>query len=368
MKIGKKIKSLAKIGLSLFCYKAKILRLPYLPLTLWIEPTNVCNLKCIMCPNSINVQKNPGFMDMELYKKIIKEAKNSISSVILCISGEPLLHKNFPQMVKLAKENGISTSVSTNGTLLTPFLSRKILKAGLDWINFSFDGCTKKTYEKVRVNAKFEKTLENIIEFLKIKKQIHAKTHSDLQILVMDKEGMVDYKNNIDKFLRNFEGLPLDFIQLRRPSTWGGYFKGTKKFQPKSLGNQFSPCSYLWSSIHVLWDGKIVACTSDFFGTNILGEYPKQSLREIWNNERMLKFRKAMLEQKYQKFNKNCVACDSLWEKRMFGFPPGIRGICVSTLNSVLGVNFFALFKKVAKLVNPSFSMVEVKNNSKDKQ
>lgn len=353
----KKLKHLITIAASIYHYKRGNLILPYLPNALWIEPTNVCNLRCIMCPNSFVTQKNPGFMSMELYRKIIDQAKDFAAYVILCIGGESLLNKNFPQMVKYAKTKGISTYLSTNATVLTPSLSRKILQSGLDWINFSFDGCSKKVYEKVRVGANFEKTLKNIIDFLQIKKHLKAKTHAELQILIMDKKGEEDYRQNIKRFLTNFEGLPLDYVQFRRPSTWGGFFSGTKKFRPQKLGKVFSPCSYLWSSLHILWDGRVVACTSDFFGENVLGKFPEKSLRQIWNDGPMQKFRRAMITRKYLTFNKNCLNCDSLWEKRILGLPAGMRGISATTINTVLGRNFFYFFKRLAKQVNPKFAM-----------
>jgi len=49
----KKIRNLINIPRSIYHYKKGSLNLPYLPNALWIEPTNTCNLKCIMCPNSI---------------------------------------------------------------------------------------------------------------------------------------------------------------------------------------------------------------------------------------------------------------------------------------------------------------------------
>jgi len=353
----KKIKNIINIPRSIYHYHRGNLVLPYLPNALWVEPTNVCNLKCIMCPNSLVAQKNPGFMDFRIYKRIIDEAQHFTSFVILCISGESLLHKRFPEMVKYAKEKGIATYLSTNATVLTPGLSRAILKAGLDWINFSFDGCSEKIYEKIRLGADFEKTLGNIIEFLKIKERLKVKTHVELQILIMDEKGQKDYEQNIGKFIKRFSGLPLDYVQTRRPSTWGKYFSGTNKFDPKKLGKDYSPCSYIWSSLHLLWDGRIVACTSDFFGDNVLGKFPEQSLKEIWNNEPMRKFRKAMIDKKYLRFNKNCKNCDSLWDSRILSLPPGIRGISATTLNIAFGKNFFNFLKKFAKRINSDFAI-----------
>jgi radical SAM protein with 4Fe4S-binding SPASM domain len=362
----KKIKNLVNIPRSIFHYKIGSLSLPYLPNALWIEPTNVCNLKCIMCPNSIVAQKNPGFMDLGLYEKIIDEAKDFASYIVLCISGESLLHKDFTQMVSYAKKNGLETYLSTNATLLTPELSRRIIEAGLDWINFSFDGVKKETYEKTRVNADFDKTLQNIIDFLKIKKELKSKIRAELQILLMDENGQKEYAQFGEEFLSKFKNLPLDSVQTRRPSTWGKHLLNTEKYQPIEIKkSKYSPCSYLWSSLHILWDGKIVACTSDFFAENILGKFPENTLEQIWNGEQMNKFRGAMIRGEYLNYNKNCEGCDSLWDENILGLPPGIRGISALTFSNIFGKSCLSLLKLMAGYFSPEFAMrvIKKKNN-----
>ncbi len=353
----KKINNIFAIFSSILTYKLKITKLPHLPLALWIEPTNKCNLRCLMCPNSVISQDKLGFMDFDLYKKIIDQSKNYISYVVLCISGESLLHPKFPQMVKYAKNNGINTYLSTNATTLTPLLSEKIIKAGLDWINFSFDGCTKSTYEKIRVNGKFETTLKNVVEFLRIKKKLKSKLTAELQILLLDQKGILDYEKNINKFKENFKNLPLESIQTRKPSTWGAVFDKTKKFIPKKLSKIYSPCSYLWGSLGILWDGRVVACCSDFFGQNIFGSVKKEDIKSIWNNQKIIGFRKSMINKTYLKHNSFCQSCDSLWEKRILGMPSGLRGVVITSIGNVFGKNYFRLFKKIAKFINKDFAM-----------
>jgi MoaA/NifB/PqqE/SkfB family radical SAM enzyme len=333
----KKIKHLSTVLRSIYHYKKGTLRLPYLPTALWIEPTNKCNLKCIMCPNSVKENKQEGFMDLGLYQKLIDEAKGFVNWVTLCMSGEPLLHPDFPAMVRYAKENGIKTYVSTNGTVLNGDMTREILGVDLDWISFSFDGCTKETYERIRKGADFEKTISNIKDFLWWKQFFRAHTRVEIQILIMDEVGMNDYEENIASFKARFKGLPLDLIQIRQPSTWGRTFVNTKKFQPKKLSRTFSPCSYLWSSLHVLWDGRVVACTSDFFGDNVLGKFPEGTLKEIWNGIPMQLFRKSMREFNYYCHSSICYGCDSIWGKTICGLPAGIRGISAITVINVLG-------------------------------
>ena len=333
----KKIKHLSAVLRSIYHYKKGTLRLPYLPTALWIEPTNKCNLKCIMCPNSVKENKTEGFMDLGLYQKLIDEAKGFVNWVTLCISGEPLLHPDFPRMVRYAKQNGIKTFVSTNATVMNDSMSLQILKSGLDWISFSFDGCTKETYEKIRVGADFEKTISNIKNFLRWKRRLRVHTRVEIQILIMDDVGMKDYIENIAEFKKRFKGLPLDLIQIRQPSTWGRTFINTKKFQPKKLSRTFSPCSYLWSSLHVLWDGRVVACTSDFFGDNVLGQFPNGSLKEIWNGAPMWSFRRSMREVNYYFHSSICYGCDSIWGDRICGLPAGIRGISAITMINTIG-------------------------------
>lgn len=357
MSIPKKIKSLVTIPRSIRCYKKGILKLPYMPSIAWIEPTNVCNLKCIMCPNSVIPQEKPGFMDMELYKKIIDEGKGYLTNIILCLAGEPFLHKQLPEMIAYAKKRGIGTMISTNGTILTKEASKQAIEAGLDWINFSFDGCSKEVYESVRVGGNFEKTVENIIDFLRIKKELGAKTEAEIQILIMDEAGQKDFDKNIDSFRKFFRDLPLDNIQVRQPSTWGGILHGTDKYEYKKLEDKYFPCSYLWSSMHFLWDGTAVACTTDFWGKNTLGKFPEQSIKEIWNGEKYQNFRKAMIDRQYKGFFEYCDKCDSLWSESILGLPPGIRGISALTFSHVFGYSNIKSFKKIAKRMNPRFVM-----------
>jgi radical SAM protein with 4Fe4S-binding SPASM domain len=351
------IKSLMTIPRSIYHYKKGSLTLPYLPNIAWIEPTNVCNLKCIMCPNSVITQKNPGFMNMDLYKKIIDEGKNHFSGIILCLAGEPFLHQQLPEMVKYAKQNGIGVMLSTNGTVMTSDTSRKIIKAGIDWINFSFDGCSKEIYEKIRVGGDFEKTIENIADFLEIKKELKSKVKAEIQILIMDENGQKDFDKNISAFKKRFDELSLDNIQFRKPSTWGGVLHGTDKYEYKELGKTYSPCSYLWSSMHFLWDGTVVACTTDFWGKNSLGKFPNQSIRQIWNGKKFQIFRKAMLERKYQSHFEYCDKCDSLWSERIIGLPSGIRGVSGLTFAGVFGYESITILKKIAEKISSKFVM-----------
>ena len=109
-------------------------------------------------------------MNFRLYKKIIDEIASKVYDVNLFHRGEPLLNKNIVPMIAYANKKGIRTRIHTNATLMNKELDRNMILAGLGLISFSFDGYTKEIYEKNRNGANFEKSLVNIIDFLKVKK------------------------------------------------------------------------------------------------------------------------------------------------------------------------------------------------------
>ena len=90
---------------------------------------------------------------------------NSITPVFI---GEALLHPDIYEIIEYAKKAGISVQLDTNATPLDKKRARRLIDSGLDAVKFSFDGPNKEIYENVRVNANFEKTLNNIQGWLYI--------------------------------------------------------------------------------------------------------------------------------------------------------------------------------------------------------
>ena len=132
-----------------------------------IETYNLCNLKCKMCPYP-SMTREKVRMSIELFKKIIDDAvATRVRSVCLNNCNEPLLDNLLVERIKYAKSRGLEVSFTSNGTLLTDDKAEALLGSGIDAVNFSFDGATKETYERIRVGANFEKTQNNIIRLIK---------------------------------------------------------------------------------------------------------------------------------------------------------------------------------------------------------
>jgi radical SAM protein with 4Fe4S-binding SPASM domain len=296
-------------------YKRRRTVLPYLPVRLWIETTSICNLRCVMCPNKDLKKEEKGFIDPSLFRKIIDEARGFVFDANLIHRGEGLLHPDFPSLAEYAHAAGIHTKFHTNATLLDEEMSRRLISAGLDQISFSFDGYDKKTYESIRVNADFDKTLRNIVRFLEIKKEMRSrKPYAVFELIDFPDLYKGEGSRRREEFLKNFQGLPLDRVEIKEMHNWAGELgqAGAKK--------KYAPCTFLWQALVIFWDGAVLPCTQDFHGYYTLGNAREETLAGIWNNDKMVRLREKVLRRDIADLE-TCSQCDRLWRSQILGVP-----------------------------------------------
>lgn len=360
MKLKKKIKILSGNLRTLKHYRTKKVFLNTPPSYIWLEPTNHCNLRCIMCPTGtgkVNIEK--GYMDYSFYKKIIDEIKDYTSLVTLAVNGESMLHPNFFDMVKYASLQNVKVLLNTNATLLNEEKAYLLLNSGLAYISFAFDGYNKRMYENARVGSHFEKTLGNILYFLRLKKNKKRNLpYAVLSILKLELEECSKVERQ--DFLQRFDGL-IDEIRLREVSTWGRTFKNTDKFSYKINTEYYPPCSRLWSTICISCNGDVVPCIYNANHEYILGNLKENELMDIWNSEKMLALRKAMLDGTYLKISPLCENCIVLGCRPIMGIPSGIRLTLSDAISNIMGYKFEKLSLWIInKLQRGRFSSVTI--------
>jgi len=356
----KKIRIIKNVAGAFCNYKRKKVLLDNLPTVLWIEPTNKCNLKCIMCPNRKIPEDQLGFMDWDTYKKIIDEIKEFASSIYLLLAGESLLHKDIYRMIRYARDNDIRPLLNTNGTILVSKESRnKLLESGLEHITFAFDGYNKETYEKIRIGADYDKVVEGIIEFLKEKKKRNLKEpYVAITTLEIGEDCNKDEKKSKKKFYELFEGLPVDEFIAKTLHTWGGEVIGTDDFTPPPLDkNRFYPCSHLWSTMSMRWDGTVVPCCFDYSNNYVLGNVKEKNLKDIWNDEPMLKLRRAMLDGTYHTLDPICKDCVILYRDAILGVPAGMRTAVKDAITNLIGMRAEKHLIRFTRKIKPSYSL-----------
>lgn len=325
----------------------------------WIEPTNICNLRCPMCPAthfSSNIGK--GFMDLGVFQRIVDEIADFTLESFLLLGGEPLLHKNISQMVEYQTARDVQSQIHTNGTILTNALSRDLIQAGLSFISFSFDGYDKATYESVRVNARFEKTVENILEFLRIKaKRGQSIPFVSIKCIVPRRTDPRFDPLKRDQFRSLFAGLPVDeFIEVP-VHNWSQDLPSSQVldlpgFEPiewtvENL-RKFHPCQRLWTTLSILWDGTVVPCCADFMGDYPLGNVKEKSILEVWNDGPMRALRDRHLHRELDM--KPCRGCTFPMGKAVLGVPLHFYGPA-----SILKRISYPIYRQVYRKLGPSF-------------
>ena len=295
----------------------KGIQVGYAPYRLWIEPSSKCNLRCRMCANKDMAPEQVGMMETGLFEKVIDEAADFVHDINIHHRGESLLNKRLFEMIRYAKRKGVVVKLHTNATVLNREKASKVLESGLDLISFSFDGTDEETYERYRVGARFDRTLENITGFLSMKRERGAKAPWTVLELIDFTESDSDYRlERLSEFKRRFEGLPLDRLIVKRPHNFGG------NIDLDTIGDStvYSPCTYLWHSLVVLWNGDVTPCTQDFHAELVLGNVRDNTLREIFNGERLTALRGKAVAGTLAETSP-CRNCDMIRRKRLFGIP-----------------------------------------------
>jgi radical SAM protein with 4Fe4S-binding SPASM domain len=313
------VRSVKRLVRILWNYRmAQSYTVPYPPYRLWVEPTALCNLQCSYCPNKELIgQQNVGFMSFSLFQKIIDEARNWVHDINVHHRGEALLHPQFIEMVNYAGANGVFTKLHTNATRLNHEMSEAMLDSSLDLISFSFDGFEKATYERYRQPAKFEVVLDNILEFLRMKEQRGQRRPFTIVEAIEYPDSASDFSPGKRRaFLRKFEGLPLDRFVLKKPHNWGG----SVTVDGDMHGGSFMPCTFLWHSLVIMWDGKVGPCPHDYMGKIILGDASSQDLASVFNSPMLKNLREGMIHRQLQDWLP-CNKCDTVRRRGMVGLP-----------------------------------------------
>lgn len=174
------------------------------PLVAHIDITNSCNLHCIHC--RCGNERNKKSMSLKNFKKIIKNLKKFDKLTWISLGGgEPLLNKNIFEMIVFCKDNDFKVLVTTNGTLLDKKWIKQFETIGLDRIQISLDGASKKIHDKIRGNGSFKKTMEAIKNLKKSKIDITCR-------MTLNK---INFKEG-GNFVKKMNSLGIKLISIRK--------------------------------------------------------------------------------------------------------------------------------------------------------
>jgi radical SAM protein with 4Fe4S-binding SPASM domain len=278
------------------------------PSMVQISVTNVCDMSCTMCPHSLYVKKTdykPVHMDYNVFTKIADEValehkkirRPHPGSIRLLGWGEALTHPGITDMVGYAKDAGVNlVTMITNGLALNQKKGRALLEAGLDVIEVSLDAYTKEGYEKVRNNPHFERIRDNLLRFIDLRNELHARCYIAAGII-----DQPDVHDEVEAF-RELYGPKVEDVVVRKFRD----FKGHVSQIARELEEK-EPCRCLWARFNITPEGKATICYDDWEQQFVIGDLRESTIKEIWHSEELEKERQAHLEGKT--YSALCAQC-----------------------------------------------------------
>jgi radical SAM protein with 4Fe4S-binding SPASM domain len=120
------------------------------PVIFW-NLTDRCNLSCTHCYSSSGPECGSGDeLTTAEARTFIDDLAASNVPLVIFTGGEPLVRPDIWELAEYSRENGIKTALSTNGTLITDEVAKKIKRSGIEYAGISLDGATAATHDRFR--------------------------------------------------------------------------------------------------------------------------------------------------------------------------------------------------------------------------
>ncbi len=297
---------------------------------IYIEVTSRCNLDCITCVrNAWDV--SPGNMSLDLFRKIIDDLEDmpKAKEIVLGGLGEPLLHPDIVEIIKIAKEKGFQVKITTNGLLLEDALVDKLIELNTDELVVSIDSFEEDEFKKIRRGGALGDLLENLKSLKRKKEQkqtIFPRVSMEFVLMESNKEQLQQLTRHarelgilsilVTNILPYTEDMTEEILYDKKESDldlpiqfWATPIKGlstmcTINFPSMDMGAD-RKCDFVnRDACTVTYNGDVSSCYAlmhsyDYYifdrkkevSSHYFGNVSEESLYDIWNSPEYLKFR-----------------------------------------------------------------------------
>ncbi len=242
----------------------------------YVEITNICNKNCSFCPGT---KRPPRSMSLEEFKTVANALLGVTDYIYFHVMGEPLTHRELPELIEYAASLGFKCAVTTNGTLIKS-RGEALIRSGVYKVNLSVH-----SFEEGE-DCEHLRYINELCEFADT-----ASSRGVLTVLRLWNKGYDGGRNDTTLEILK-EKLPGEWklgargarIRHKLHLEYGDRFEWPDREAPLGSENVF--CYGLRDHFGILSDGTVIPCCLDREGVIALGNVFEAPLEEILSSER----------------------------------------------------------------------------------
>jgi MoaA/NifB/PqqE/SkfB family radical SAM enzyme len=262
-----------------------------MPYRYHIDPINVCNLQCPVCPTGIGVLGRPrGKIDVNAYRDLVDQIAPYAYVLELFEWGEPFLHPQIFDLIRYAQQARISVRLSSNLNHFDAGMAVELVESGLDRLIVAVDGATQETYERYRRGGHVERVFSNMELIVKEKRRQNGSRPFIMVRMLVHRHNA----HEIDALKQKAGELGADTFATgefyvdtsdnRQVEEWASRDPRFTSYDwaagpPENKWH----CADLWESMHISWDGGATPCCWVHDKKNDLDNVLQRPIAQVWN-------------------------------------------------------------------------------------
>lgn len=250
---------------------------------IYIEITNVCGLRCSFCPTK---ELPNTTMDLNLFEKLIKEAKGFTREIACHVVGDPLTLPNLESYLDIIHQHKLKAMLTTSGYFMKKHTTKTLFHPAVKQINVSLNA-----FNKNDTTISFEQYMKPILTLCHEKIEQKKELFINLRMWNLDEQmSEADFNTQLFRLLEREFQIKLDLKSLN-PKEKKSIRLANKVllhfdnyFEWPSLNNpiyRHGTCQGLASHIGILANGDVIPCCLDNEAVMKLGNIKEQPLKEI---------------------------------------------------------------------------------------
>jgi radical SAM protein with 4Fe4S-binding SPASM domain len=289
------------------------------PLTIFVEPTNVCNFKCSYCPESFTDYGERagglfrlGVPDFERICDQILEL-GPLKTLNLYMMGEPFVNRNLPDLIAMAKDKGVADRVvvTSNGTLIDAAMAERVVASKLDYLRISIYGATQERMTSVTASKiPLDRVVANVRRVRELREQGGSKAPF-VYVKMIDSGDPVENRRFLDLFAGSCDEATIEPV-MNWNDPEGANLSGLGRdelLKSQYFSRRKEVCPFPFYTLVIHSDMKVSVCCVDWAKQTAVGNLKEQTVAEVWRGDALHEFRMTHLRRQRQTLEacRNCT-------------------------------------------------------------